>query len=121
MRSIRRGAACWRRAALLWRWRTREPDESCGARLDANAVKLPKLLAPAENEAEPPPEPQPPGKRVGFAIVGLGHLALEQILPAFGESRHCRPVALVSRDRNKAMTVASRHGIDSRLDQGAAT
>src|SRR5690242_14182339 len=58
----------------------------------SNAVKLPRLLASTENEPEPPAEPLPPGKRIGFAIVGLGHLALEQILPAFGESRRCRPV-----------------------------
>jgi len=79
-----------------------------------NAIKLPKLLAPTEHEGEPPPESLPPGKRVGFAIVGLGHLALEQILPAFGQSRRCRPVALVSGDRNKAMAVASQHGIDAK-------
>jgi predicted dehydrogenase len=85
-----------------------------GAAPPSPTVKLPPLLAPTENEGEPPTGPLPPDKRVGFAIVGLGHLALEQILPAFGDSRRCRPVALVSGDRNKATAVAAQYGIDPR-------
>src|SRR5205814_9263248 len=77
----------------------------------SNATKLPRLLPPTENKPEPPPAPEPPGKRVGFAVVGLGHLALEQILPAFGESHRCRLAALVSGDRNKAAAVAAAHGV----------
>jgi predicted dehydrogenase len=79
-----------------------------------NPTKLPKLLAPTENEPDPPPPPEPAGKRVGYAIVGLGHLALGEILPAFGESKHCRPAALVSGDRAKAAAVAAHYGIDPR-------
>ena len=37
------------------------------------------------------------GKTVGFAVVGLGQLALEQIMPAFARSLLARPTALVSR------------------------
>src|SRR4051812_19523431 len=70
---------------------------------------LPKLLAPTENEPEAPPPPEAPGKRAGVAIVGLGHLALDEILPAFGQSRRCRPAALVSGDRAKATALAARH------------
>jgi predicted dehydrogenase len=80
----------------------------------SGSVKLPRLLAPSEQEGEPPPEALPPSKRVRFAIVGLGHLALEQILPAFGESKRCRPTALVSGDRAKATAVAGQYGIDAR-------
>jgi predicted dehydrogenase len=53
----------------------------------------------------------PPAQRVGFAIVGLGHLALGQILPAFGKTKYCRAAALVSGDRNKAGKIAAQYGI----------
>jgi predicted dehydrogenase len=56
----------------------------------------------------------PPSERVGFAVVGLGHLALGQVLPAFGASKYARPVALVSGDRSKARKVAAQHGIQER-------
>ncbi len=42
------------------------------------------IHAKTEQDAGPLPEPLPPGERVGFAVVGLGHLALKQIIPAFG-------------------------------------
>ena len=50
-------------------------------------------------------------QRVGFAIVGLGRLALGQILPAMGKSKYCKPVALVSGDRTKATKIAAQYGI----------
>ncbi|HEY4186434.1 MAG TPA: Gfo/Idh/MocA family oxidoreductase [Polyangia bacterium] len=74
-------------------------------------VKLPPLLASSERESDKVPTPLPPEQRVGFAIVGLGHLALQQILPAFSESKLCRPVALVSGDGAKAANVAAQYGI----------
>src|SRR5947208_393283 len=67
-----------------------------------------------------PPDRQPPDlkvptdeqKRVGFAIVGLGELALGQILPAFYSSQHCAAVALVSGHPDKAKAVARHYGIN---------
>src|SRR5256885_1272885 len=47
--------------------------------------------------------------RVGFAIVGLGKLALGQILPAFAHTQHCRVAALVSGHRDKALKLAREH------------
>src|SRR5438552_11394505 len=78
----------------------------------AAQVKLPGLLASSELEANDTPAPAPPERRVGYAIVGLGHLALNQILPAFGATKLCRPVALVSGDAAKAAAVAAEYGID---------
>lgn len=52
------------------------------------------------------------GRRVGYAVVGLGEYALNQILPAFGECRYSRLVALVSGDREKAERVATQYGVD---------
>jgi predicted dehydrogenase len=74
-------------------------------------VKLTSLLAPTERESKGAETPLPPEDRVGFAIVGLGHLSIEQLLPAFGECKASRPVALVSGHRDKALAVANRYGI----------
>jgi glucose-fructose oxidoreductase len=62
-----------------------------------------------ELRAEPPIDPE---RRVGYAIVGLGQYALNQIMPSFGETRYSRITALVSGDREKAEEVARMYGID---------
>jgi len=49
---------------------------------------------------------------LGFALVGLGRLTLEEILPAFAEAKRCKPVALVSGSPDKAATVARQYGIN---------
>jgi predicted dehydrogenase len=77
-------------------------------------IKLPSLLAPTESETKQAEAPLPPEKRLGIAVVGLGRLALEQILPAFAETKLCRPVALVSGHREKAEQVANHYGIASK-------
>ena len=77
---------------------------------DARIV-LPPIAAPTEG-AEPALAPADgPAERVGFALVGLGHLTLDRLMPAFGKTRHCKPVALVSGDPAKAATLAAQHGI----------
>lgn len=76
-------------------------------------VKLPATLGDTE-VPEKDPLITPPEKRVGFAIVGLGHLALEWVLPAFAQSQYARPTALVSGDPAKARTVGAQYGIAPR-------
>jgi len=76
-----------------------------------NTVGLPAIHASTEAPDKIPGPFVSPSNRVGFAIVGLGHLSLGQILPAFAKSRYCRPVALVSGDRNKATKIARQYGI----------
>src|SRR5690242_8051498 len=76
----------------------------------AGEVKLPPMKASTEVES-PLPTPQEPDKRVGFAIVGLGRLSLEELLPAFGECKKAKLVALVSGDKDKARTVAAQYGV----------
>jgi predicted dehydrogenase len=79
-----------------------------------DAVRLPKLFAATETESAKMPAPWPPQRRVGVAVVGLGRLALDEILPAFGESQRCRLVAVVSGDAAKARTIAAQYGIDAK-------
>lgn len=83
--------------------------------LEAESGALAVELSEIHGSADPHSKEivvEPPDNRVGFAIVGLGHLSIEEILPAFGRSKLARPVALVSGDRDKALIVASQYGID---------
>jgi predicted dehydrogenase len=73
--------------------------------------KLSSLNAPTEKTTEEPKEFLPHDKRIGYAIVGLGHLALEQILPGFASCKKSRPVALVSGNADKAKKTALQYGI----------
>jgi predicted dehydrogenase len=77
----------------------------------AEHVAFPPIHAPTERDEGQPPNPEPPAQRVGFAIMGLGRLALENILPAFAQCKHARPVALVSGDPDKLTSVAAQYGI----------
>jgi predicted dehydrogenase len=74
-----------------------------------------------------PPDKQPPklsvpdgqpDKTVGFAVVGLGELALGEVMPAFARCKHARPVALVSGHPEKAKKVAGEYGIDPKSIYG---
>jgi glucose-fructose oxidoreductase len=65
--------------------------------------------------------PEPPGRQVGFAIVGLGNLSINQILPAFARCRLAKPVALVSGRPEKAKQLAQLYGLDPRNIYGYDT
>ena len=55
--------------------------------------------------------PDPPGKKLGYAIVGLGSLAINQILPAFAKCEKSKVVAFVSGHPAKAHKLALRYGV----------
>lgn len=57
------------------------------------------------------PLPQPPEERVGFALVGLGSYALNQIAPNIANTRRARLAGLVSGNADKAQRVAQAYGI----------
>jgi predicted dehydrogenase len=56
--------------------------------------------------------PDPPGKKLGWAIVGLGSLSIHQILPAFAQCQKSKVVALVSGHPDKANKLALRYGVN---------
>ena len=58
--------------------------------------------------------PDIPGKKVGYAIVGLGQLAIWNILPAFAKCEKSKVVALVSGHPDKAHKIAVRYGVDAK-------
>ncbi len=79
--------------------------------VDHGKVALPPLHDPATEAGGPVPNGDPQARRLGVAVVGLGHLALEQILPGFGQAKSVRVTALVSGHREKALAVAAQHGV----------
>ncbi|MGI4867657.1 MAG: Gfo/Idh/MocA family protein [Janthinobacterium lividum] len=74
-------------------------------------IELEAWKSDVDPKSPPTPTPLPPEQRVGYAIVGLGHLSLEEILPAFGECKKSKPVALVSGSPEKLTKVATQYGI----------
>jgi glucose-fructose oxidoreductase len=56
--------------------------------------------------------PDPPGRQVGFALVGLGNLAINQLMPAFASCRRSKLVGLVSGRPEKAKHLAQVYGVD---------
>ncbi|MXV35886.1 MULTISPECIES: Gfo/Idh/MocA family protein [unclassified Saccharibacter] len=62
---------------------------------------FPNLLRPLANGP----------RKFGYAVVGLGKYAINQILPAFAECQHARLTALVSGDATKARRIGKQYGI----------
>lgn len=60
------------------------------------------------------PLPSNPDRRVGWAIVGLGDFALNQIIPSFAECKKSKLVALVSGDQSKAAQIATAYGVEQK-------
>jgi predicted dehydrogenase len=90
------------------------PATSPPAEVPADSTKpieLEQIKAKTEQEESPTPSPLPEDQRIGYALVGLGHLTLNQILPAFGASKKSKVVALVSGSPEKMQKVAAQYGI----------
>ncbi|RZK16386.1 MAG: Gfo/Idh/MocA family oxidoreductase, partial [Hymenobacter sp.] len=74
-------------------------------------IELEAWKSAVDPKSPPTPTPLPPEQRVGYALVGLGHLTLEELLPAFGACKKSKPVALVSGSPEKLAKVAKQYGI----------
>jgi predicted dehydrogenase len=74
-------------------------------------VILPPLHDTSTDSDPPTVNSDPVKARLGVAVVGLGHLALNQILPGFGHAKSVRVTALVSGERDKARAVAAQYGV----------
>ncbi|MDB5641103.1 MAG: gfo/Idh/MocA family oxidoreductase [Hyphomicrobiales bacterium] len=87
----------------------REPLDVGG--VQERGLKFDPIAAATEPAQKPKPGPLPPAERVGFAIAGLGRLAGEEVIPAFGECRRSRIAALVSGSPEKAAAVGKSLGL----------
>jgi predicted dehydrogenase len=56
--------------------------------------------------------PEPPGRKLGWAVVGLGSLSINQILPAFAGCEKSKVVAFVSGHPDKGNKLALRYGVN---------
>src|SRR5260370_23581724 len=56
--------------------------------------------------------PDSTGKKLGWAIVGLGNLAIHEILPAFAKCEQSSVTALVSGHPDKANKLAQQYGVN---------
>jgi predicted dehydrogenase len=74
-------------------------------------VVLPPLHDTSTDSDPPTVNSDPVKVRLGVAVAGLGHLALNQILPGFGRAKSVRVTALVSGERDKARAVAAQYGV----------
>lgn len=77
--------------------------------------KLPPILSNLQPLVSPQESPLPPFKRIGFAIVGLGDLSINEILPAFGETKLAKLTALMTSDpEGKGQRLALEYGLSKK-------
>ncbi|RYY59829.1 MAG: Gfo/Idh/MocA family oxidoreductase [Chitinophagaceae bacterium] len=99
---------------LLAQTRSDKAAKSPPARIPASPqepIVLEQWKSDADPATAPTPTPLAPDQRVGYAVVGLGHLALEEILPALSSCKKSRLVALVSGNPEKLKKVSGQYGI----------
>lgn len=77
--------------------------------LGAAALSLP--LAGAAASAQTAQNAPPAGKKLGFALVGLGSLSEHQLVPALTKTKLCKLTGLVSGHPEKARAWAQKHGV----------
>lgn len=75
-------------------------------------IELEEWKSDVDAQSGAVPNPLPRQQKVGYAIVGLGHLSLEELLPALSGCEYSRAVALVSGSPEKMARVAQQYGID---------
>jgi predicted dehydrogenase len=88
------------------------------AQIDTGYVKDGKVVFPGEGSPAEgganlamAPTTDPQDKRIGYAVLGLGRLSVDAILPAMGKTKHAKLVALVSGTPDKARVVAAEYGV----------
>jgi len=52
------------------------------------------------------------GRKIRYAVVGLGHLAQVAVLPAFKKAQNSELVAIVFEDSEKREKVAKKYGLE---------
>ena len=53
------------------------------------------------------------GRKIGYAVVGLGHIAQTAVLPAFAHAKNSRLVMLVSDDEEKREKLSRKYGVEA--------
>ena len=79
------------------------------------ATETVRTPSPAPSPAPARPAPARPTRQVGYAVVGLGHIAQVAVLPGFAQATHSKLAALVSGDRKKLQTLGRRYDVPGRF------
>jgi predicted dehydrogenase len=79
--------------------------------VEGGSVTFPAWAAETEKPKGQPRNPDPVNDRIGFAVLSLGRLSLEEILPALAQCKHARLTALVSGTPEKLAVVGAQYGI----------
>ena len=79
--------------------------------IDDKPIVLEQWKSDVDQQSGPVPTPLPPDRRIGYAVVGLGHLSLEEIIPALFSCKKSKLAALVSGSPEKMKKVASQYGV----------
>ena len=77
------------------------------------AVRFPPIASGSEAQEDPKEQPLAPKDRVGFAVLALGRLSVEEILPAFAQTKKCKLTALVSGTPEKLTVLGGQYGISA--------
>ena len=92
--------------------------------VDIGVIKDGKLLFPNEGAIPAGVAPgfggalnqDPPDRRVGFAVMGLGRLSTQNIMPALCLTKHARLAGLITGTPEKGRLLASQYGLpESRI------
>jgi glucose-fructose oxidoreductase len=78
------------------------------------AAPLLGAVAPAAAQVPDIRLPEAPGQKVGWALVGIGGLTANQILPAFPKCQKSKVVSFVSGRPEKAARFAEVHGVPAK-------
>src|ERR1700733_7062362 len=82
---------------------TRRGFVQSAARLASGSILSSRIL-PAQNG----------GRKIGYAIVGLGRISMQHFMPEVKTSEHCRIAGLVSGHRDKAEKMAAEYGVPAK-------
>lgn len=74
------------------------------------AETRPPFVGESERRSPIEPPPLPHDRKIGFAVIGLGRLSLDSILPALASSKLGRLAAVMTGDKAKGERVARQYG-----------
>ena len=75
----------------------------------SGSIRAETAIPQAENDSSNPPTTG--GKKIGYCIVGLGRISMNQFMPGVKISKDSKIVALVSGHRDKAERIADEYGV----------
>jgi predicted dehydrogenase len=115
---IKRGGALVALSGALAAPAQSAQDNPPEAQIDTGYVKDGKVVFPGEGSPAEggagltmAPTQDPPDQRIGYAVLGLGRLSADAILPAIAKTKHAKLTALISGSPDKAHVLAAEYGV----------